>query len=86
MRFEGTEGLIYLDGDSLLVVGGGGEDLGFFGGDDGVTGDQFSHHTSDGLDSESQGAHIEQNDVHVVFSGKNSSLNICINTLSGVYK
>ena len=55
--------LSYLDGDSVLVVGGGGEDLGLLGGDDGVPGDELGHHTSHSLDSEGQRVHVKQNDI-----------------------
>ena len=67
--------LLYLNGDSLLVIGGSGENLRFFGWDNWVTGDEFSHNTTDSLDTESQGTDIEKDDIYVVFSGKNTSLN-----------
>lgn len=54
---------IDLDGDSGLAIRGCGEDLGFFGGHNGVSGDQFGHHSSNGLNTKSQGAHIQKNNI-----------------------
>ena len=64
----------YLDGDSLLVIGGGGEDLLFLGWDDRVSWDNLGHDTTDGLDTEGQWADIKEDDIDVVFTGENTSL------------
>lgn len=56
---------IDLNGDSWLVVRGCGEDLRFLGGHHSVSGDQLSHNSSNGLDTKSQGAHIQKN--HITF-------------------
>ena len=69
----------YLDGDGLLVIGGSGEDLLFLGWDDGVSGDDLGHDTTDGFDTESQWADIKEDDIDVVFTGKDTSLNELIN-------
>lgn len=63
-----------LDGDSLLVIGGGGEDLLFLGWDDRVSWDNLGHDTTDGLDTEGQWADIKEDDIDVVFTGENTSL------------
>jgi hypothetical protein len=52
-----------LDGDSLLVISIGGEDLGFLGWDFMVSRYDFGHDSSDGLDSEGQRNDVQQNDV-----------------------
>lgn len=54
---------INLNGDSGLVIRGCGEDLGFLCGHHSVPGDQLGHNSSDGLDTKSQGAHIQKNDI-----------------------
>ena len=64
----------YLDGDSLLVIGGGGEDLLFLGWDDRVSWDNLGHDTTDSLDTEGQWADIKEDDIDVVFTGENTSL------------
>ena len=48
---HGSIALEHLDGDGVLVVGGGGEDLRLLGGDDGVTGDQLGHDAPDGVNT-----------------------------------
>jgi hypothetical protein len=53
----------YLNGDSGLVVGVGGEGLGLLGGDGGVALDERSHHTSGGLDTEGEGSDVEQEKI-----------------------
>ena len=50
----------HLDGYSLLVVNGGGEDLGLLGGDGGVSANQVGHHSSSGLNTEGQWGHVQQ--------------------------
>jgi len=64
----------YLDSDSLLVIGSGGEDLLFLGWNDRVSGNDLGHDTTDSLDTESQWANIKENDIDVVFAGKDTSL------------
>ena len=51
---HGTLSLKYLDGDSVLVVPGCGEDLGLLGGDNSVPGDQFGHHSSYSLNTQGE--------------------------------
>jgi len=58
---------VNLDLDSGLVVGISGEDLALFGGDGGVSGDNNTHDTSDGLDTLGKGRDIEEE--HVLDSG-----------------
>merc|ERR1719259_757597 len=59
--------LKHLNGDGVLVVLSSGESLGLLGGDDGVTGDQLGHHTSNSLNSKGEGVHIQKNKVTGVF-------------------
>merc|ERR1719259_1622402 len=59
--------LKHLNGDSVLVVLSSGESLGLLGGDDGVTGDQLGHHTSNSFNSKGEGVHIQKNEVTGVF-------------------
>jgi hypothetical protein len=40
-----------LDFDGGLAISGGGEDLGLLGGDGSVTGDEFGHDTTEGLNT-----------------------------------
>ncbi|KAF5326355.1 hypothetical protein D9611_000923 [Ephemerocybe angulata] len=60
---ERTFTLEDLDKDGRLVVGGGGEDLALPGGDDGVTGDELGEDTTGGLDTEGEGADIDEDDI-----------------------
>lgn len=53
----------YLDGDGGLLVLVGGENLWLLGGDDGVPGDQLGHDSSNSLDTEGEGRHIEEEDI-----------------------
>lgn len=53
-----------LDGDGLLVILIGGEDLGLFGGDEGTTGNDGGHDTSHSFDTQTQGSGI--NDDHLI--------------------
>ena len=55
--------LVYLDGDSGLVVRVGGKGLGLFSGDGGVPLDQGGHNTTCGLDTHRQWGNIEQQKV-----------------------
>merc|ERR1719259_582944 len=59
--------LKHLNGDSVLVVLSSGESLGLLCGDDGVTGDQLGHHTSNSLNSKGEGVHIQKHEVTGVF-------------------
>ena len=52
-----------LDGDSLLVISVGGEDLGLLGWDLVVSWDDLGHDSTDGLDTEGQRDDVQQNDV-----------------------
>jgi hypothetical protein len=64
-----------LDGDCVLVVGSGREDLRFLRRDDCVAGDELGHDTSDSLDTKSERVDVEKNDLTgVLLSGQNSSL------------
>merc|ERR1719259_206373 len=59
--------LKHLNGDGVLVVLSSGESLGLLCGDDGVTGDQLGHHTSNSLNSKGEGVHIQKHEVTGVF-------------------
>jgi hypothetical protein len=68
--------LEHLDQDGGLVVGGSREDLRLAGRDDSVTGNELGHHTASGLDTESEGVNIHENDVnHGVITGEDTTLN-----------
>lgn len=54
---------INLNGDSRLVIRSCRKDLGFLGGHHSVPGDQFSHYSSNSLNTKSQGAHIQKNHI-----------------------
>jgi len=90
---QGTFAFENLNQDGGLVVGGGGEDLALAGGDDGVSGDEFGHNTASGLDTESEGVNVDENDVAQTFvSSEDTTLNgstignsfIRVNTLGGL--
>jgi hypothetical protein len=51
------------DFDSSLAIGGSGEDLGFFGGDSGVTGDETGEDTSESFDTEGERSNVEEEDI-----------------------
>ena len=73
---EGAFTLKDLDQDGGLVIGGGGEDLALAGGDDGVTRDQFGHDTTSGLDTESEGVDVNEDDVvQGLVVGEDTTLN-----------
>jgi hypothetical protein len=65
--------ICYLDGDGGLLVLVGGENLRLLGGNDSVPGDQLGHDSSNSLDTEGEGSHIEEEDI-------------CINTGSQLCK
>merc|ERR1719192_1913399 len=72
---HGSLSLEDLDGDGVLVVSGGGEDLRLLSGDDGVPRDQLGHHTSDGLDTHGKRVDIEQHNLtSILLSGKHTGL------------
>ncbi len=72
---HGSLSFIDLDGDGVLVVCGGGEDLGLLGWNNSVARDKLGHHTSDGLNTHGQWVDIQENDLTgVLLSGENSSL------------
>jgi hypothetical protein len=52
-----------LDGDSLLVIGVGGKDLRFLGRDFVVSWDDFSHNSSDSLDTKGQRNNVQKDNV-----------------------
>ena len=59
-----------------LVVGGSGEDLTLAGGDDSVTGDELGHDTTSGLDTESDGVDIDDDDItEALITGEDTALN-----------
>jgi len=60
---QGTFSLKDSDGDSGLLVLVGGEGLGLFGGDNGSTLNDWSHNTSNGLNSEGKRGHIDEKNV-----------------------
>merc|ERR1711971_489644 len=73
---HGPLSLVHLDGHGVLVVGSGGEDLALLGGDDGVSGDELGHDSSNSLDSKSQGVNIKKHDVSgVLLSREDAGLN-----------
>mmetsp|Transcript_29784 Transcript_29784/g.77189 ORF Transcript_29784/g.77189 Transcript_29784/m.77189 type:complete len:212 (-) Transcript_29784:1307-1942(-) len=55
--------LVHLNEHTRLVVAVGGEDLLLLGGDGGVAVDHAGEHTTQGLDTDGQGGHIQQQDV-----------------------
>jgi len=66
------------DGDSLLLVLVGSESLGLLGGDDGTSGDNLGHNSSDGLNTESKRGDIDEKQILGLFGGlssENTSLN-----------
>jgi len=85
--------LEHLDQDGGLVVGGSRENLRLAGRDDSVAGDELGHNTASGLDTESEGVDIHENDInHRVIAGENTTLNggtegnglIGVDTLAGL--
>jgi hypothetical protein len=64
-----------LDEDTVLVVLVGGEDLGFFGWDVGVSGNEDGHDSSNGFDTLGEGADVKKENVSSSFtSGEDSTL------------
>lgn len=73
---KGTFTLVNLDKNDGLVVGGGGEDLALAGRDGGVALDKLGHDASSGLDTESQGVDVHEDDVlSTLLTGKDTGLN-----------
>lgn len=67
--------LEHLDGNGGLVVGGGGERLGLLGGDDGITGNDLGEDTTGGLDTQGEGADVDEEDVTGAFlAGEDTTL------------
>ena len=52
-----------LDANLGLVISRGGEGLGLLGGDGGVAVDETGEHTAEGLDTQREGRHVEEEDV-----------------------
>ena len=72
---HGSLSFVDLDGDCVLVVGSGREDLRLLGGNDCVTRDQLGHDTSDSLNTHGQRVDVQKNDLAgVLLSGQNSGL------------
>lgn len=72
--------LVHSDGDGGLLVLIGGEGLALLGWDERPFGDDFSHDSSDSLDSEGQWGGVDNDDVFGGFrsiSTDDSSLNCC---------
>ncbi len=68
--------LVDLDGDGVLVVRGSVEDLRLLGGDDGVSGDELGHDSTNGFNTHGKRVDIKKNDgVSVLFTGQDSGLN-----------
>ena len=63
-----------MDGDSRLIVVGGGEHLALLGGDGGVLLDQRAGHAAEGLDAEGEGGHIQQQHIADI-AGQHRRLN-----------
>ena len=73
---EGTFTLEDLDQDGGLVIRGGGEDLTLANGDDAVTGNELGHDTTRGLDTESEGVDVEEEDAaQGLVAGEDTTLN-----------
>ena len=73
---EGAFTLEDLDQDRGLVIGGGGEDLALAGRDDGVTGDKLGHDTTSGLDTESEGIDVNEEDIaQALVASEDATLN-----------
>jgi len=66
---HGSLSLEDLDGHGLLVVLVGGEDLTLLGGDEGTSGDDGGHHTSDGLDTEREGGGVDDDEILTLSEG-----------------
>ena len=60
---HGALALQHVDLDLGLVVGSGAEDLALLGGDGGVGVDELGHHAAEGLDTQRQRCHVEQQHV-----------------------
>lgn len=54
---------MYLNGDGCLLILVCCEDLGFLGGDDGVPGNQFCHHSTDGFDTQGERGNIQEKNI-----------------------
>ena len=73
---QGTFTLEDLNQDGGLVIGSSGENLALAGGDDGVTGDELGHDTTGGLDTESEGVNVDEDNVAQTFvTSEDTALN-----------
>lgn len=73
---EGSFSFKDLDGDGLLIVLVGCEDLGFLGWDVGSFGDDLAHNASHSFNTQGKGSSVDDNDVAAAFfSADNTSLN-----------
>lgn len=57
----------YLNGDSSLLILVSSEDLRFLGWDDSVPGNQLGHHSTNSLDSKSEGCHIQEKNIYMYY-------------------
>mmetsp|Transcript_24119 Transcript_24119/g.50071 ORF Transcript_24119/g.50071 Transcript_24119/m.50071 type:complete len:221 (-) Transcript_24119:245-907(-) len=71
---HGALALENLDKNSGLVVLVGGEDLRLLGWDHSVSGDQLGHYTSNGLNAQSQGGHVQQQQILSALAAQDSGL------------
>ena len=72
---HGSLSFVDLDGDGVLVVGSGGEDLALLGGNDGVPWDELGHDTTNGFNSKSKRVNVKKDNVSgVLFPRENTSL------------
>merc|ERR1719367_1169060 len=72
---HGSLSLVDLDGDGVLVVGGGGEDLALLGGDDGVPGHELGHDSSNSLNTEGEWVDVKKNNISsILFTRQHTSL------------
>ena len=65
-----------LNGDSVLVVCSGREDLGLLGWDHGVTGDQLGHDTSNGLNAHGQWIDVQENNLTSVLRNGDKKIEV----------
>mmetsp|Transcript_36703 Transcript_36703/g.86051 ORF Transcript_36703/g.86051 Transcript_36703/m.86051 type:complete len:351 (-) Transcript_36703:174-1226(-) len=83
---HGSLALVDLDVHSGLIVLVGGEDLRLLGGNDSVASNELCHHTTHGLNAQSQWCHIQEQKILAAFTAENASLHGCAvsNCLVGV--
>jgi len=73
----------HLNVDSGLVILISGENLRFLGGDDSVPTNQFSHDTTNGLNTKSQRSNIQQKKILTTFTRENTTLDL--STISNLF-